>query len=80
VSLLTNNNYIGRDSIEDDLQASNNAVFEDPEFLNSLKVPGIPPHELILKVGAICRFTSGCWRFMPAPTSKFNVDVPKIWV
>lgn len=49
--------YISRDSIEDDLQASNDAVFEDPEFLNSLKEPGIPPHELILKVGAICRFT-----------------------
>lgn len=31
-------------------------VFSDPEFLNSLQEPGIP-HELFLKVGAICRLT-----------------------
>lgn len=49
--------YVSKDSIEDELQGSNEAVFEDPEFLNSLQEPGIPPHELILKVGAICRFT-----------------------
>lgn len=49
--------YISKDSIEEDLQGSNDAVYEDPEFLNSLQEPGIPPHELILKVGAICRFT-----------------------
>jgi hypothetical protein len=49
--------YISKDSIEENLQGSNDAVYEDPEFLNSLQEPGIPPHELIFKVGAICRFT-----------------------
>ena len=49
--------YMSKDFIEEDLQGSNDAVYEDPEFLNSLQEPGIPPHELILKVGAICRFT-----------------------
>jgi hypothetical protein len=49
--------YISSDSIEDDANASNEAVFTDPEFLNSLHGPGIPPHELFLKVGAICRLT-----------------------
>ena len=49
--------YLSKDSIEEDVQGSNEAVYEDPEFLNSLQEPGIPPHELVLKVGAICRFT-----------------------
>lgn len=49
--------YLSKDSIEEDIQGSNEAVYEDPEFLNSLREPGIPPHELVLKVGAICRFT-----------------------
>jgi hypothetical protein len=49
--------YISSDSVEDDVNNSNEAVFADPEFLNSLKEPGIPPHELFLKVGAICRLT-----------------------
>jgi hypothetical protein len=49
--------YLSKDSIDEDLQGSNEAVFEDPEFLNSLQEPGIPPHQLILKVGTICRFT-----------------------
>jgi hypothetical protein len=31
--------------------------FFGPEFLNSLREPGIPPHELILKKGAICQLT-----------------------
>lgn len=50
--------YLSSDTVEDDdgnpLEGS---VVADPEFLNSLNEPGIPPHELLLKVGAICRFT-----------------------
>jgi hypothetical protein len=49
--------YVSSDSIEDSSDGSNGAVFTDPEFLNSLKEPGIPPHELLLKIGAICRLT-----------------------
>ena len=48
---------LSSDPIEDNIQNSNEAVFDDPDFLNSLNEPGIPPHELILKVGSICRFT-----------------------
>jgi hypothetical protein len=48
--------YSSSDSIEDDY-GSNEGVFSDPEFLNSLQEPGIPPHQLILKKGAICRLT-----------------------
>jgi hypothetical protein len=47
--------YISSDSVED--EGANEAVFSDPEFLNSLREPGIPPHELILKTGSICRLT-----------------------
>jgi hypothetical protein len=47
--------YISSDSIADD--SSNEGVFSDPEFLNSLKEPGIPPHGLRLKIGCICRLT-----------------------
>jgi hypothetical protein len=47
--------YLSNDSIEGDSEQSNEAVLADPEFLNSLEEPGIPPHELILKAGAICR-------------------------
>jgi hypothetical protein len=46
--------YISNDSIE--AEDSSN-VFSDPEFLKSLREPGIPPHELILKKGAICQLT-----------------------
>jgi hypothetical protein len=49
--------YISSDSIEGDTDGSDNSILEDPEFLNSLNEPGIPPHEVILKVGAICRLT-----------------------
>ena len=49
--------YVSSDSIEDDAEQSNETVVADPEFLNSLEEPGIPPHELIFKVGAICRLT-----------------------
>jgi hypothetical protein len=43
------------DSVEG--SSNNQEVFSDPEFLNSLKEPGIPPHELFLKIGTICRLT-----------------------
>jgi hypothetical protein len=36
-----------------DSNASNEAVFTDPELLNSLHESGIPPHDVFLKVGAI---------------------------
>jgi hypothetical protein len=49
--------YHSSDSIEGDAEGSNEAVLADPEFLNSLEEPGIPPHELNLKIGAICRLT-----------------------
>jgi hypothetical protein len=49
--------YHSSDSIEGDDEGSNEAVLADPDFLNSLAEPGIPPHELILKIGAICRLT-----------------------
>jgi hypothetical protein len=47
--------YASSDSVED--EGPDGTVFSDPEFLNSLQEPGIPPHELILKVGCICRLT-----------------------
>ena len=47
--------YISSDSIEGDAEQSDEAVLADPDFLNSLEEPGILPHELIFKVGAICR-------------------------
>jgi hypothetical protein len=49
--------YHSSDSVEGDAENSNKAVLADPEFLNSLEEPGIPPHELVLKVGTICRLT-----------------------
>ena len=49
--------YVSSDSIEDSGDGVDEGVFSDPEFLNSLQEPGIPPHELLLKVGAICRLT-----------------------
>jgi hypothetical protein len=49
--------YISSDSIEGDTDGSENSILVDPEFLNALNEPGIPPHEVILKVGAICRLT-----------------------
>jgi ATP-dependent DNA helicase PIF1 len=49
--------YVSSDSIEDSEDGMDEGVFSDPEFLNSLQEPGIPPHELVLKVGAICRLT-----------------------
>ena len=47
--------YVSSDSIEGDSEHSSETVLADPEFLNSLEEPGIPPHELVFKVGAICR-------------------------
>jgi hypothetical protein len=49
--------YHSSDSIEGNAESTNEAVLADPEFLNSLEEPGIPPHELNLKIGAICRLT-----------------------
>jgi hypothetical protein len=49
--------YNNKDIADDDIEGSNEAVFADSEFLNSLKEPGVPPHELVLKIGAICRVT-----------------------
>jgi hypothetical protein len=46
--------YTSSDSVEDE---ANGGVFSDPEFLNALQEPGIPPHELQLKSGCICRLT-----------------------
>jgi hypothetical protein len=49
--------YASSDSIEGSGDGPDEGFFSDPEFLNSLHEPGIPPHELILKIGAICRLT-----------------------
>jgi hypothetical protein len=43
--------YHSSESVEGDTEGSNEAVLADPEFLNSLEEPGIPPHELSLKIG-----------------------------
>jgi hypothetical protein len=32
-------------------------TLSDPDFINSLREPGVPPHTLSLKVGAVCRLT-----------------------
>jgi ATP-dependent DNA helicase PIF1 len=51
--------YYSTDSIEDDDERSVNMVdnpLATPDFLNAQCEPGNPPHELNLKVGAICRF------------------------
>jgi len=49
--------YFSSDWIEEDGQEVTDHPMATPDFLNSLNEPGIPPHQLILKVGAICRFT-----------------------
>lgn len=51
--------YLSSDTVEGDegITAQAECVLSDPDFLNSLHEPGIPPHELTLKIGAICRFT-----------------------
>jgi hypothetical protein len=46
-------NYIESDLDQDDVEQS----IATPDLLNSFQEPGIPPHELTLKVGCICRFT-----------------------
>jgi hypothetical protein len=47
--------YTISDSVE--RESLDEGVFSDPEFLNSLQEPGIPPHELVLKTGSIFRIT-----------------------
>lgn len=51
--------YYSSDTIDgDDTQPDDvRQPLATPDYLNALKEPGIPPHELTLKVGAICRFT-----------------------
>jgi ATP-dependent DNA helicase PIF1 len=66
--------YFSSDSIEDDgvqLGASESPL-ATPEFLNAHNEPGIPPHELHLKVGSICRFMRN---FMPAKGITKNTRV-----
>lgn len=55
----TSHTYLSSDTVEGDegTGPEAEAILSDPDFLNSLHEPGIPPHELTLKVGAICRFT-----------------------
>jgi PIF1-like helicase len=49
--------YFSSDHIEEDGEEVVEHPTATPEFLNSLDEPGIPPHELKLKIGAICRLT-----------------------
>ena len=53
--------YYSRDSVEGDEEGIEGQrevdVVGTPDVLNSLHEPGIPPHQLRLKIGAICRFT-----------------------
>jgi hypothetical protein len=49
--------YHSSDLVEGDGENSSEMVLVDTEFLNSLDELGIPSHELILKIGAICRLT-----------------------
>jgi ATP-dependent DNA helicase PIF1 len=51
--------YLSSDSIEDDNAVGDNPrrPLATPDYLNSLREPGIPPHDLTIKVGSICRFT-----------------------
>jgi hypothetical protein len=49
--------YHSSNSVEGDVENSGEMVLADPDFLNSLDEPGIPPHVLNLEVGAICRLT-----------------------
>jgi hypothetical protein len=55
--------YFSSDSIDNDSMPSNNEVqpLATQDYLNALTEPGIPPHELILKVGSVCWFT---WNFL----------------
>jgi hypothetical protein len=51
--------YFSADSIEDDIVSGDDSLqmFATQDFLNALTEPGIPPHELTLKIGSICHFT-----------------------
>jgi hypothetical protein len=51
--------YFSADSIVDDVVPGDDSlqIFATQDFLNALTEPGIPPHELTLKVGSICHFT-----------------------
>jgi hypothetical protein len=49
--------YFSSDWIEEDGQEISDHPVGTQELLNSLTEPGIPPHELKLKIGTICRLT-----------------------
>jgi hypothetical protein len=49
--------YFSSDHIEGDLDDEEEESIATPDLLNSLHEPGIPDHELILKIGSVCRFT-----------------------
>jgi hypothetical protein len=59
-------------SVEGDVENSSEGFLADLEFLNSFEDPGIPPHELVLKVGAICRLTRN---FDASPSLRKNTRI-----
>lgn len=57
IAFIMQYTYISSDWIEDGGHEVTDHPIATPEFLSSLNESGIPPHELVLKVGAICRLT-----------------------
>lgn len=49
--------YTSADSLLSDESAQNASAYASPEHLNSLNVPGVPPHKLRLKSGALTMLT-----------------------